>query len=97
MNGGGKKLTLTETERDIQRSNHSLRICYKKFSRLSRYLPDLPEQYRIEFMRRCRIEQLEILKSKEKEREKLRVKARKPPELFRDARLTDQALKDPWE
>lgn len=89
---------MTETDKEAQRTieieNRARARCYRRYSRLTKYV-DLPEEYRRQFMFKCLQIEVERLKTALKDKEA--VKARqKPEELFRDPKLTDQALRDPW-
>lgn len=83
-----------ELQKTIDLENISRARCYRRFSRIK--FVELTEEQRKTFMKNCINYEVERLKTIEKDKEA--VKRRKSPEeLFRDPRLTDEALKDPWE
>ena len=94
---------MSETDKEIAIGNNALRICYKKYSRATKYLPNLPEKYRIEFMKACQAEQLFKLRKKEKERVKSRtIEQQQERGIERLERIKlekemNESLGDPWE
>lgn len=88
MNGSGRKLK-SETAREIEISNQALERCYKRFERFAVFMPSCPEWLREEYMTNCVRAQIAHIKQKEAEK---KAKRPKKAELFRNPRLTNDAL-----
>lgn len=58
--------SIREAQKRIDLENKARNICYRRFSRATKYLPDLPEEYRKLFMARCIAEIVSKLRDKEK-------------------------------
>lgn len=102
---------MTETVKELQKTidleNISRARCYRRFSRLTKYIKSLTEEQRLEFMNACIRVEVEKLRSKQKNDEAIRgrktveeLQRERGLERLEEIRLMKEyegALVDPWE